>query len=297
MPNTLGHIGVQTPLSRFFFKNGALQWIALGCLIPDIPWIVQRILLKLQLANPYLIGYYVTIQSSLLFSTLLAFVFSSFSRERTRVFLLLLINCCIHLLLDGCEIKWGNGVLFFAPFSWEPVSFNLFWTDHPVHIILTAAGLFSIFFLWYKQTSQEVQLTLPRGVKAAFCLLIFILYLTAPIFFIDQVKQSNIRYLATLQDKKTRTGKTIQGDRVQFSSNKRSLQFVPGEDIQLIGQLPEKASLLSIKGKFITMDTIEVKEFHSHGHSRDWASIIGIITILALWAETLYNQLKRRTFD
>jgi len=43
MPNTLAHIAIQAPLTRLGMKEAPLQWIAVGCIIPDIPWIVQRI--------------------------------------------------------------------------------------------------------------------------------------------------------------------------------------------------------------------------------------------------------------
>ena len=44
MPNTLAHLGVQALVTRTLLPRAELRWIALGCVIPDLPWIAQRAL-------------------------------------------------------------------------------------------------------------------------------------------------------------------------------------------------------------------------------------------------------------
>lgn len=296
MPNTLGHIGIQVPLSNLFFKKAELQWIALGCLIPDIPWIIQRVLFKLQLFDPYMINYYTTIQASLFFSVALGVSFSMLSRRSIRIFLLLLFNIVIHLLLDSCEIKWGNGVLLLAPLSWDLTRFDFFWTDHPITFVVSAAGLFFVLFFWRTSTHKDIQLIRPKGTKAAIYFLALGCYILAPALFIGQAEQADIKYLATLEDKQTRPGKTIEAERLPFSSDKNLVRFFSQEEVQVTGNLPKQASLLSFRGKFITMDTIEVKESHGQSRSRYWASIVGLISIAGLWTGTIYNQFKQMKF-
>ena len=296
MPNTLGHIGIQAPLSNLFFKKAELQWIVLGCVIPDIPWIIQRVLFKLQLFDPYMINYYTTIQASLLFSVVLGLSFSMLSRGSMRICLLLLFNIVIHLLLDSCEIKWGNGVLLFAPLSWDLTRFDLFWTNHPINLVVSAAGLFFLLFYWRAPIFKDIQLIRPRGTKATIFLLSLGCYFLVPTLFIGQAEQADIKYLATLQDKQARPGKTIKAERLPFSSDKNLVRFFSHEEVRVKGNLPKHASLLSIKGKFITMDTIEVIESHGHSHSRDWASIVGLISIAGLWTGTLYSQFRQIKF-
>ncbi len=296
MPNTLGHIGVQAPLSNLLFKKAELQWIALGCLIPDIPWIAQRILFKLQLFDPYLVGFYATIQASLFFSLFLALSFSVISREPVRVFFLLLFNIIIHLLLDGCEIKWGSGVLLFAPFSWKLIRFDLFWTNHSIMLVLTGAGLLFILLFWEKAISRSALLGRPGTLKITLGLLALCCYLITPAFLIPHAERADIRYLTTLKEKKARPGKSIEVDRVPYFSDIKQVRFFSRDMVRVTGNLPKHASLLSIKGKFITMDTIEVKESHGHSRSRDWASIVGLVSIAGLWIGTLYNQFRQMKF-
>ncbi len=44
MPNTLAHFGIQTIASKVVDRTAEIKWIAVGCIIPDIPWITQRLI-------------------------------------------------------------------------------------------------------------------------------------------------------------------------------------------------------------------------------------------------------------
>ncbi|MHC4409281.1 MAG: hypothetical protein ACYS0F_09780, partial [Planctomycetota bacterium] len=43
MPNTLGHFGLQCAASRGLFRDVDVRWILLGCVLPDVAWIVRRV--------------------------------------------------------------------------------------------------------------------------------------------------------------------------------------------------------------------------------------------------------------
>lgn len=297
LPNTLGHIGIQAPLCKLIFKKAELQWITIGCLIPDLPWITQRLLLQIPLIDPYAVAYYTTIQSSLFFSIVLAAAFSLFSRNPPQIFLLLLFNCVLHLLLDACQIKWGNGVLLFAPLSWHYTQFNLFWPEDPVSYCMTGLGLFYLLFSWQKSTGKGVQLSPLAAIRKGALLAVFLFYLMAPFFFFHHSEAANNRYLKTLQESEQRQGKLIEFDRVPYTAQEKSMKTFSHETILLTGQLPKETSLLSIKGKFITINTIDVTDVHIHTLHRDWASYLGLLLILMLWIETLYKQKNKNNPD
>ncbi len=142
MPDTLAHFGAQILISKAIIQEVDCKWIGLGCLLPDLPWIAQRAVQPFGLVDPVTVRLYAVIQSSLLFSLLLAAAVSLQAEHSRRVFLLLALNCLLHLLLDPLEIKWGNGTMLFAPFSWQLTQFALFWPEDLPSLLLAAAGLF-----------------------------------------------------------------------------------------------------------------------------------------------------------
>jgi hypothetical protein len=50
-------------------------------------------------------------------------------------------NAVLHLILDAMQTKWGNGVHFLVPFSWDLTNWGLFWPESAVTYGLTAFGL------------------------------------------------------------------------------------------------------------------------------------------------------------
>ncbi|HID02690.1 MAG TPA: hypothetical protein EYP18_05730, partial [Desulfobacterales bacterium] len=76
MPNTLVHIAIQTPLTRLGMKEAPLQWIAVGCIIPDIPWIVQRIFTYFPGIDTLNLRLYTVTQASLIYCLILSLALS-----------------------------------------------------------------------------------------------------------------------------------------------------------------------------------------------------------------------------
>ena len=66
MPNTLAHLGVQGFITHAAIKDAEPKWIAFGCLIPDLPWILQRaIAVLLPQVDGYELRLYAIAQASL----------------------------------------------------------------------------------------------------------------------------------------------------------------------------------------------------------------------------------------
>ena len=71
MPNTLAHIGLQGLATRKLLRDADLKWIYLSCIIPDVPWIIQR-LVRYVIPNIdlYDLRLYAIVQASFLFCLL-----------------------------------------------------------------------------------------------------------------------------------------------------------------------------------------------------------------------------------
>jgi len=145
LPNTLAHIGVHLPLTRKLWRRSDALWIYLGCLLPDLPWILLRVLLTITPIDEPSLRLHAIGQASLFGSLLLAGSAAALARRPGRTFALLGFGTLVHLLLDACQYKWANGVSFFAPVDWRLVRFDLFWPEDLPTIALTALG--AIVFL------------------------------------------------------------------------------------------------------------------------------------------------------
>jgi len=44
MPNILAHCGVQGALTHALIKDAPPAWLTVGCLSPDMPWLLVRML-------------------------------------------------------------------------------------------------------------------------------------------------------------------------------------------------------------------------------------------------------------
>ncbi|MEN8200429.1 MAG: hypothetical protein ABFR63_10200 [Thermodesulfobacteriota bacterium] len=291
MPNTLAHIGLQTPLTRLGLRKAPLQWIALGCIIPDIPWIAQRILLNIPAIDVIGLRIYVAIQASLLYCLVLSLALAMLSRKSREIFLILAINSLFHLLLDGAQTKWGNGVNLFIPFSWPLSNFGLFWPEHPVTYVLTFLGLLTLLLLWPKAIQTPLQLAWPSRVKTVLLALSLLIYLASPPLLFPLAYEADIHHSQTLRSRQSRPGKTIELDRAEYNLEKQNIRAYTGEEFTLSN--PPKganASSISIRGRFLSEEMIELKEFRLHKKYRDKAAVVGLLLTALLWMHSLIRQ-------
>ena len=116
MPNSIGHFGAQGVATRLLIKEADPKWILAGCIIPDVPWIMRRAAQTLLPAvDRYDLRLYAITQSTLLLSLVLAGALALLASRPRLTFLVLGLNCVIHLILDACRIKWGGGIHRIVP--------------------------------------------------------------------------------------------------------------------------------------------------------------------------------------
>ncbi len=292
MPNTLIHIAIQAPISRAIFSKVEIPWILAGTIIPDIPWILQRIITTSAI-DPYQLRLYCTVQASLAFCFFLCIALASFSQRPTPVFLLLAVNCLLHLLLDALQIKWGNGVHLFSPFSWYLTSYGLIWPENIFGYCLSALAI--IFLVIKSKTIVHEGLVLrpPKGKRRGFAVLALMLYFTLPLFFMDQVEKSNASHINTLRHSEGRTGKVIELDRAYYSAKNKKITIFSGESFSLTGNTPDHSGAISLKGKFTAPQAITSSMFHKHNDYRNDASYIGLLLAISIWSSLLLIQRKK----
>ena len=177
MPNTLAHLGVQSLVTKTVYPAADIKWIGLGCVIPDLPWITQRVVaLLVPSVDPLYLRVYCMIQASLFFCILLSAAISQVCRYPLRVFLILGGNSLGHLLLDAMQNKWANGVHLAAPFNWQLSQYHLFWPESWVTVILTACGVVSIVWFGWRNRLYICRFRCSR-VPVLLCILLLISYL------------------------------------------------------------------------------------------------------------------------
>ena len=80
-----------------------------------------------------------------------------------RVFLVLGFGVLLHLLIDACQIKWGNGPHFLVPFDWRLTNFGFFWPEQlPSHLLTALGGLYVIYAFTVPIRAQARDLIFPK---------------------------------------------------------------------------------------------------------------------------------------
>jgi hypothetical protein len=293
VPNTLAHIGIQGPLNSLFGKGTSPQWMLLGCIIPDIPWILQRILKLVPGIDPYTLRLYSLNQASLFFCLFMAAALALSTRRTLHIFLLLSLNCLLHLFLDATQIKWANGVQLMVPFSWSMLRFDWFWPEHLSYNTATMAGLLFLAFNWRKIAATDLEIARPTAGKTTIILCLLLFYSAGPFLFFKQALAADNHFCRTLMGQSERVGKNIELDRVLFSSETKSVRPFSGKTFSLHGPLPDTSGLISVQGYFIASNTIQVARYHQHNQYRAMTTSLGLLLIAALWVHSL--ALRSRT--
>ena len=289
MPNTLAHFGIQTLITRAVIRPADVKWIGLGCLIPDLPWISQRLIRPLHIIDQIDLRLYVIIQSSLLFCLILAAGISLQAKKSGRLFLLLGVNSFLPLLLDPTQTKWANGTLLLAPFSWQLTNFGCYWPEQFPALLLTLAGLIIFPVVAWQDQQREILFILDRKRQAAGFLLL-VLYLLLPLFLLNGPRAADNHFTATLSSR-NRIGTRIEIDREPYRAATTSIEALSGEQLTLKGdKLPTDDGTLSVQGTFIDNHTILISKYHVHNPMRDIYSGIGIGLLMASWLVALLKK-------
>jgi hypothetical protein len=290
MPNTLAHLGVQTIATKAVDHTIDVKWIAVGCIIPDIPWIIQRIVHWLAPGVDFItLRAYAMVQASLFFCLLLSGALCLLACNKKILFLVLSGNSLLHLLLDSLQIKWANGVHLLAPFSWHLTSFGLFWPEHWATQALSLLGCIVLLFFAFSDRHQELDLVI-KPLNTLFAGLLLLFYLAAPPLFMDGPFAADNHFIQTLRDQAARPGNTLAIDRGNYDPQTSTIQIFTGEKLHIHPMALAEKTKISLQGTFQDRNTVKVTAYHVHSSQRDLYSFVGIFTVLAIWLLAIFRK-------
>lgn len=281
MPNTLGHLGVQGA-TRLIDRQAGVEWIALGCLLPDLPFIAQRLAREVLPASHLLdLKAYTTVQASLAWTLLLAVAIALPTRHPRLVGATLAVQTVLHLLLDATQTKWGGGVNLLAPVDWEPWSLGWYWPESVPAVAMTLAGLVLGVRFLREARAPGTRGTPPDGKRVAAAGVCLALYLLTPLAFLGGPVAADAHGLFVLTHPDARPGAEVAFDRAGVGGGR--FEAYSGETFELAGARIEDGAV-SFRGRFLDERTIVVEAVHRHWpHARDLASYVGLALVGAIW--------------
>ncbi len=289
MPNTLVHFAVQGAASRRAWPRLDARWIYLGCLLPDLPWILRRAVVAFGLpVDAFDLRLYTMALASLAGTLLLCAALAFLTASARTVFVVLGANALLHLLLDATELKFGNGVHLAAPFSWRMTSFDLVPGESLVYMVLAAAG--ALLVAWELTRPRNaivgfVRSPLRLAASAAF----LAAYLAFPLPFLGAIQASDSYSVKTLREVDARPGRTVRVDRTAYHATPDGgvVHLWTGEDVRATGERPAHDATVSLEGTFLAPDVLRVDRLFVHRHNRDWSSYVALVMLALLWARPL----------
>lgn len=285
MPNTLVHFAAQGTVSRGVWRRVDPRWIFLGCLLPDVPWILRRVVVGFDIpVNTYDLRLYTMAQASLAVTLLLCAALAVVTVAPRLVFAILGLNALLHLLLDATEVKWGNGVHLLAPFSWRMTRFDLIDGASPLVLGLTVLGAALVAWEIARWRPPAVRLDL-RPRRLALAMALVAVYLLLPLAFLGGVEASDSYSVKTLREVSARPGRTVGLDRTSFVAGPDGgwVEMWNGERVRATGPVPDHDAGISLHGTFLEPDVLRVDRFVEHRVSRDWPSYLALVLLAALW--------------
>jgi len=294
LPNTLAHIGIQGLATRTVLRGADFKWIYIGCILPDLSWILQRFVrLSLSGIDPYDMRLYATVQTSFFFCILISAALALLTSDFRRTFSILVLNSFLHLLLDALQIKWGNGVHFLAPFDWRMINFGFFWPESLTAYLLTLLGLIYIIWNWHRSLNVPADKVRRSTTRLIAPIVLIAIYAVLPLAMFDGPEEADNHYVKTLRAYQDRPGRDIEVDREFFTptSGGGVLRTYAGEDLLLEGIDLDRPVPISIRGNFISENRVRVRDYHIHSDRfREIASYIGLFLILILWFEAVRRR-------
>ncbi len=289
MPNTLVHFAAQGAASRGLWPRLDARWIYLGCLLPDLPWILRRAVVALSLpVDVFDLRLYTMALASLAGTLLLCAALAAATAAPRLVLAALGANALLHLLLDATELKFGNGVHLAAPFSWRMTSFDLLPGESPVYLVLAAAGALLVAWELTRPRNAVVGLvSTPPRLAASAALLAA--YFAFPLPFLGAIQASGSYSVTTLREVGARAGRTVRLDRTAFHATPAGgvVQLWTGESVRATGVLPARDGTVSLEGTFLASDVLRIDRLHVHRRNRDWPSYVALLLLALLWARPL----------
>jgi hypothetical protein len=285
VPSTLVHFAAQGGLSRALFRRVDPRVVFLGCLLPDLPWILRRGIVGFGLqVDPFDLRLYTMGLASLAITLLLAASVAALTDAPRRVLLVLGVNALLHLLLDATEVKFGNGVHLLAPFSWRMTSFDLVPGDSPAYLARALTG--ALFAAWVIARPQDMATrAVLRPARLAAAAALAAAYLLAPLPFLGAIEASDSYSVRTLRERDARQGRRVSLDRTGFVATPAGgyVQLWTGERVRATGTLPSHDASVSLHGTFLEPDVLRADELVVHRAQRDWQSYAGLVLLLLVF--------------
>ncbi|HXK11172.1 MAG TPA: hypothetical protein VMT70_16110 [Vicinamibacteria bacterium] len=292
MPNTLVHFAAQGAVSRSLWRRADPRWIYLGCLLPDLPWILRRAVVAFGVpVDAFDLRLYTMAQASLAGTLLLCAALALLTAAPRLVLTTLGVNALLHLLLDATEVKFGNGVHLLAPFSWRMTSFDLLAGDSAVYLTLGITG--AALLLWEIAGRERPTLRLDFGrARLAASGALLAAYYLAPLPFLGAVEASDSYSVKTLREVDSRAGRTVGLDRTAFLATPGGgrIRLWTGEQVRATGPLPAQDVTVSLYGTFLAPDVLRVDRLVEHRQDRDWPSYVALVLLGLLWARPLWPR-------
>jgi len=291
VPNTLVHFAAQGAVSHGLWRRIDPRWIYLGCLLPDLPWILRRAVVAFALpADPFDLRLYTMAQASLAGTLLLCAALALLTATPRLVLAVLGANALLHLLLDATEIKFGNGIHLFAPFSWRMTGFDLVPGESGVYLVLAIAGALLLAWEIARRRRTTLGLELRPSRLAAGGVLLAAYFLT-PLPFLGAIEASDSYSVKTLREVEARPGRTIGLDRTAFVATPTGgrIRLWTGEWVRATGPLPEHDATVSLFGTFLAPDVLRVDGLVEHRQDRDWPTYLALALLGLLWARPLWG--------
>lgn len=293
MPNTLAHVGAQGLATRTTVGDIDLKWVYLGCVIPDVPWILQRAArVALPGIDPYFLRSYVVLQASLLGCLLFSAAIALMFRGPEKMFAVLGGNTLMHLGLDAIQTKWGSGVHFWAPFFWDLTNWGVFWPESLPTYILTVSGLLYIMWNWRLSVSEPPSFTWPRARRLMGILILLGGYFIGPLFLLHEPIEANTHSLEVLRETQGRTGRPVELDRARYVSKSGGhiLKHYGGQ-VQVEELQIQAPAIVSVRGVFTAPHKVRVNKLHVHsGGLRDYPSYLGLALIAVVWGSATLKR-------
>ncbi len=296
MPNTLVHIALQGGPALVASRGRAdLRWVLAGCVVPDVPWMARRAVLRLvDGIDPLMVTAYAFVQSSLVFALVLAGLLACFATRPIRAFAVVGLSSLAHLLLDATQIKLGNGVHLLAPFDWTLIRFDLAWPEAPVFHALSLVGVvLGCWLLVRGRYTRETRIPRPMVVMAAAVLAGA--YLLGPWYWLDGPRRVNDLSIATLADPARHVGEEIALDRAALERGPDGpvVRAHDGQWFEVAGLALSPPARISLRGTLTAPGRIEVITVHvHHPWFREIASLVGLALLAAIWARGLVHEAR-----
>lgn len=289
-------MGVHGALLRSSSGRAEVLWIYVGAIIPDIGWILQRLIRQMPVdIDPLRLLSYAAVLSSLAACLIASAAVAALTVRRGRVFCLLATGSLLHLLMDAAEIKWANGVLLLAPFSWTMTTWDLFQQDGAFVLAATAGSLLFVIWAWRAgilEINRAMWRLSPAALStAAGLVLLFFLW---PLPWIDAPTEHGLYDSDVIRDAESRAGRPLELDRARYFSDRNEIRIFTGEFIKIENFSAPADTLVSLRGVFQEPGLLRVDQAIIH---HPWQRTATVLAGLGLFALFIMHAACRRFFN